>query len=540
MIINLVPFILPPTQDADETDNSSSQPVNGSNLCGSDGAGKAEDDEEEDERDVIKTFCTEGTPFGGTPFVASSATSMNDLTAEDMEDRKALSKRTATTNFPRPDGSAATVVSSKSTLQPLAASSSSSSCSTNDRRRGVSDGEEDASGHNHLHGGVVAVDEAASGMDTPEGGEEDKPQVYCTEGTPGYFSRADSISSLDSADMEETNDNDRGLLQQSGENPGSASVATEEEFIQRIEELGEEKGQLEANVTKKPKEGSKYLSEPEEGDLNERNLTPAEVDVDVVVAVPASAASRNHHHHHHHHHLKSVTFNEHETPLMFSRASSFESLNSFDQQSIRDGYSSCDFSRITSGRVSPSDLPDSPGHSRPRTPSSSSPPVQPLVEERQLTQAKLRREKGYYYFPLDAEEEDRKPTAVVAGRRKVLEPSSNSSSSSCGRSTEESALRQVQQQQQQRQKNAEKATTAVQPTNKNYGERGGGEAAYKAKKEEGGEDSSASKFEDGVQMYQEEGTPGLLSSRTSQSRMTFTDDEKETARATGKIIDGEV
>ena len=35
------------------------------------------------------------------------------------------------------------------------------------------------------------------------------------------------------------------------------------------------------------------------------------------------------------------------------------------QPSIRSGYSSCDFSRATSGRVSPSELPDSPCQSPP-------------------------------------------------------------------------------------------------------------------------------------------------------------------------------
>jgi hypothetical protein len=34
---------------------------------------------------------------------------------------------------------------------------------------------------------------------------------------------------------------------------------------------------------------------------------------------------------------KTVTFNPQETPLCFSRHSSFESLNSFDQHSIRTG-----------------------------------------------------------------------------------------------------------------------------------------------------------------------------------------------------------
>ena len=63
---------------------------------------------------------------------------------------------------------------------------------------------------------------------------------------------------------------------------------------------------------------------------------------------------------------KKVNFTQ-ETPMMFSRSSSIESLNSFVhvQQPIQSGYSSYDISRVTSGRVSPSDLPDSPCQSPP-------------------------------------------------------------------------------------------------------------------------------------------------------------------------------
>ena len=69
---------------------------------------------------------------------------------------------------------------------------------------------------------------------------------------------------------------------------------------------------------------------------------------------------------------KAVNFTQ-ETPLMFSRSSSYESLNSFVQQPIQNGYSSYDISRVTSGRVSPSDLPDSPCQSRPFSPSRKQP-----------------------------------------------------------------------------------------------------------------------------------------------------------------------
>ena len=54
---------------------------------------------------------------------------------------------------------------------------------------------------------------------------------------------------------------------------------------------------------------------------------------------------------------------------MYSRASSPESLASCDiDDGYKDVYSSYEPSRATSGRVSPSDLPDSPCQSRPRSP----------------------------------------------------------------------------------------------------------------------------------------------------------------------------
>ncbi|GAB6032124.1 hypothetical protein CHUAL_010487 [Chamberlinius hualienensis] len=84
---------------------------------------------------------------------------------------------------------------------------------------------------------------------------------------------------------------------------------------------------------------------------------------------------------------KTVRFEEEqhveETPLMFSRCSSLGSLSSFDQHSIHDDRSSVvsDFSRRASEVVSPSDLPDSPGETRPFTP-----PPQPCLSTRPSTQ----------------------------------------------------------------------------------------------------------------------------------------------------------
>lgn len=56
-----------------------------------------------------------------------------------------------------------------------------------------------------------------------------------------------------------------------------------------------------------------------------------------------------------------------QTPMMFSRCSSLSSLSGYEQISIHDDRSSIvsDFSRTTSGVVSPSELPDSPAQSAP-------------------------------------------------------------------------------------------------------------------------------------------------------------------------------
>ena len=142
----------------------------------------------------------------------------------------------------------------------------------------------------------------------------DSTTAYAVEGTPITFSRAESLSSLESGEVD-------------GVGEGTKLSA--------IPENGEEKGMQETEGTSE----------------KERGHTPP--------------PPKDH---------KTVTFrggdnsNANDTPLLFSRASSVASLDSFDQQSIPDGYSSCDFSRATSGRVSPSDLPDSPSQTMPSSP----------------------------------------------------------------------------------------------------------------------------------------------------------------------------
>ncbi|KAH8293449.1 hypothetical protein KR054_000621 [Drosophila jambulina] len=137
------------------------------------------------------------------------------------------------------------------------------------------------------------LSQCGSGSYTPE-----KPINYCEEGTPGYFSRYDSLSSLDEA--------------------GKANQAT----------VGSE------SKTSKPEESP-----------------PAE---QILAKPPTQGSSAL------------------ETPLMFSRRSSMDSLvhdpdvdvaNCDDKSSVVS-----DFSRLASGVISPSEIPDSPTQSMPQSP----------------------------------------------------------------------------------------------------------------------------------------------------------------------------
>ena len=101
--------------------------------------------------------------------------------------------------------------------------------------------------------------------------------------------------------------------------------------LQSIEEC-EEKGQMEAAQSEKEEVVSTtppppHLEEEEEEEAPSEPKTPPLTSA----AASASKAARTSTGAH----MKQVTFQPHETPLMFSRASSFESLNSFDQHSIR-------------------------------------------------------------------------------------------------------------------------------------------------------------------------------------------------------------
>lgn len=152
----------------------------------------------------------------------------------------------------------------------------------------------------------------------------DKPTTYFVEGTPVCFSRASSLSSLHSSDV-----NDQL----------NVNTVCNESREQNIKEV---------TPPHKANTGVKHIGTP--------SLPSSEKAVNRCKADKGPAEKEG----------KTVTFGEEnfseETPLMFSRCSSLGSLSSFEQHSIHDDRSSVisDFSRRASGIVSPSDLPDSP------------------------------------------------------------------------------------------------------------------------------------------------------------------------------------
>lgn len=150
---------------------------------------------------------------------------------------------------------------------------------------------------------IVSGTATVSGTGTPE-----KPTKYCEEGTPGYFSRYDSFSSLD--------DEPSPAIQK--ENTIVAADNKPESTGQTIEAV---------------------------------KCVEAECDDRTNPTTPGGSA------------VKAVTFADYaqETPMMFSRHSSLDSLSSAEPVMADDRSSVIsDFSRLASGIISPSDIPDSP------------------------------------------------------------------------------------------------------------------------------------------------------------------------------------
>lgn len=274
------------------------------------------------EEDTVRAFHTEGTPLN-----FSTATSMTDLTQDkDPEMNRLETQHDAVSGVSSPDS-----------RKPERGSPVQS---------GTSPTEE-------------PIEVSSKFIKKPSPKQEDghdKAKEYCVEGTPVCFSRVSSLSSLNSAEAE----------------PSDERVAERENvmMIENIDDDDERKEDDEDEGEPAVQRGDvKEDSEPYENQLPEETET----------CEPQPS-----------HTIKTVTFDEtpaEATPLMFSRCSSFGSLSSFEQRSIHDDRSSVysEFnSRRTSGAVSPSDLPDSPSETMPPSPHTRKPAArefQPIKEE---------------------------------------------------------------------------------------------------------------------------------------------------------------
>ncbi|KAL4703837.1 hypothetical protein ACJJTC_016804 [Scirpophaga incertulas] len=234
--------------------------------------------------DTIKHFATEGTPYE-TPIIFSTATSMSDLRVIG-KDAKQKSQ------------------SLKEHPEVMTHSDEKDTCSLEDPPRHNNDLVATTPQTSNIPNAEPKREREmfdtkfSSGMISPE-----KPINYCDEGTPGYFSRVSSLSSVGEP-TEEDNLAKKNAKATINPNPPETNIA----------------------ISGKDKEGCKAVTfaQEEVSGVNSPHFV-------------------------------------NETPLMFSRSSSLGSLPdcSHDDQ----GSVLSEFSRLPSGCISPSEVPDSAGHS---------------------------------------------------------------------------------------------------------------------------------------------------------------------------------
>ncbi|XP_034190505.2 adenomatous polyposis coli protein isoform X1 [Osmia lignaria lignaria] len=280
----------------------------------------AEDDTDDDEKqspeyfpgsvqeDTIKTYCTEGTPYE-TPFNFSTATSMSDLRLEDTKESVDSQKKH---NKKVHDHGRKEDLCFERAL----------SLNCNEEQSLLVEKELKTS--------------KTSQTRKPSCPSPEKLINYYQAGTPDGFSRANSLNSLSSATTQRNNVT--GII-------SKVSSTDSSEKADNVSDRAERSG-IASNMN-----GLRISDEtdsPIEGKSNTRVVDKEG---------------------------KMVTFSRQDyyaeqTPLMFSRCSSLGSLSGFEQHSIHDDRSSVisDFSRRTSGVVSPSELPDSPTQTVPLSP----------------------------------------------------------------------------------------------------------------------------------------------------------------------------
>ncbi|RVE44291.1 hypothetical protein evm_011015 [Chilo suppressalis] len=256
--------------------------------------------------DTIKHFATEGTPYE-TPIIFSTATSMSDLRVIGKD----LKQKTP---------------SVKENPEVMINSDEKDTCSIEDPPRHDNDLAATTPQESELPEPEpkreIFDTKFSSGMISPE-----KPVNYCDEGTPGYFSRVSSLSSV-------------------GEPTEEDSLAKKNAMATINVEPSPQEINISSSV--KDKEGSKAVTFARE---------PVSV-----VATPGTSSPRF----------------VPDTPLMFSRSSSLGSLPdcSHDDQGDQGSVLS-EFSRLPSGILSPSEIPDSPGMSMPHSPRPEPEPAPP-------------------------------------------------------------------------------------------------------------------------------------------------------------------
>ncbi|KAH8311276.1 hypothetical protein KR044_005343, partial [Drosophila immigrans] len=154
----------------------------------------------------------------------------------------------------------------------------------------------------------LATEKSNDCIDTPEPEPGERPINYCEEGTPGCFSRFDSLSSLTDV------------------------------------------------VTGKQEQKQTVVPKTPEALTPTAQSNPAAGDNSNVNSNNNNSASQ-------------VDYSAFQTPLMFSRRSSMDSLVNDETIACDDNASVIsDYSRMQSGVISPSELPDSPTQSMPQSP----------------------------------------------------------------------------------------------------------------------------------------------------------------------------
>ncbi|XP_043275085.1 adenomatous polyposis coli homolog [Venturia canescens] len=293
----------------------------------------AEDDTDDEEKqsdayfngneqeDTVKTYCTEGTPYE-TPFNVSSATSMSDLRLEETKDGEGL-KRTGRKNVQDPRKEI--TVKQPPPCEELEEEKEEESEILTKESKNISN--------------ELVLNSSSTSIE--------KPVNYYDEGTPGRISRVSSLSSLGCTNEprnEDIKETPEGIQAQTPTALPVSPISTVNQCTNEIENA--ENLSIAVADTMNDEEAAISGMEEEKGDARS-------VDKEGKVV---TFGGEDHY--------------AEQTPLMFSRSSSLGSLSGFEQHSIHDDRSSIvsDFSRRTSGVVSPSELPDSPTQTVPPSP----------------------------------------------------------------------------------------------------------------------------------------------------------------------------